>query len=80
MSISIKEASLLLGGSEEWTRSLCRRNLIGDRWSTVWNAKCHIEPKRFKYEIVPGKLAKYMEISEEELERRLEEVRHGRVV
>lgn len=75
--ITVREASLLLGGSEQWTRSLCARSIIGDRWSTVWNAKYHIEPKRFKYEIVPGKLAKYMEISEEELERRLEEVRDG---
>ena len=74
---TIREAALLLGGSEQWVRSLVARGLIGDRWSTVWNAKYHIEPKRFKYEIVPGQLAEYMRISEEELERRLEEIRYG---
>lgn len=77
MKITVSEAAFLLGGSDQWIRSLCERGAIGDRWSTVWNEKYHIEPKRFKYEIVPGKLAKYMEISEEELERRLEEVRYG---
>lgn len=73
--ISVREAARVLGGTEAWVRSLAARGIIGDRWSTVWNAKYHIEPKRFKYEIVPGKLAKYMEISEEELEERLEGVR-----
>lgn len=80
VSPTIHETALLLGGTEAWVRSLVAREIIGDRWSTILSAKYHIEPKRFKYEIVPGKLAKYMEISEAELEQRLKEVRKNAVL
>lgn len=79
MPISVKEASLLLGGSEGWTRSLCRRHLIGDAWRSTWEFQYHSPGHRMKYEIVPGKLAKYMEISEQELLNRLIVVRESEV-
>lgn len=66
---TIRETALLLGGSEQWVRSLCVRNQIGDAFSGGGH--------RYTYHIVPGQLAEYMRISEEELERRLEEVRYG---
>ena len=69
MNPNILEASYLLGGSREWTRSLCRRGAIGDAWSTVEN------PKRKAYVVVPSKLAAYMEISVPELESRLAQLR-----
>nr|DAV01127.1 MAG TPA: hypothetical protein [Bacteriophage sp.] len=68
--ISVREASLLLGGSEQWTRSLCVRNKIGDAFSGGGH--------RYTYHIVPGQLAEYMRISEDELERRLKGVRNGK--
>lgn len=78
MKITVSEAAKLLGGSPAWTRHLCEKGLIGDKWHSVFEFKYHMNPpKRFTYVIVPGKLAKYMEISEEELERRLEGVRNG---
>ena len=69
MAISIKEASRILNGSPAWIRSLCERNLIGDAYSNG--------NKRMCYHIVPGQLAEYMRISQEELAKRLEEVRNG---
>lgn len=67
--ISVKEAALILGGNQSWVRSLCSRKLIGDEWSSNPNAT------RKTYVIVPSKLAAFMQISEDELNARLEEVR-----
>lgn len=72
--ITVHEAAVLLGGSEAWVRSLVSRGIIGDRWSTVWNDAKHIAPRRFTYRIVPGQLAEFMRISEEELFERLKDV------
>ena len=69
MAITIREASVLLGGSEQWVRSLVKRGFFGDAYSTG--------NKRMTYHIVPGQLAEYMRISQEELAKRLEEVRNG---
>lgn len=66
--ITVREAALVLGGSPGWVRSLCARQLVGDCWG---NGK-----QRKTYVIVSSKLAKYMEITEEELEERLEELRY----
>ena len=77
MKITIRECAKLLNGSEAWVRSLVARGAIGDRWSSVWNVQYHTAPQRFKYEIVPSKLAAFMQISEEELEQRLQGVRNG---
>ena len=79
MKITVAECAELLNGSEAWVRSLVSRGLIGDRWSNVWNSKCHIAPQRFKYEIVPSKLANFMQISEQELLTRLIVVRESEV-
>lgn len=75
--ITIREASLLLCGSEQWVRSLCMRHYIGDAFSNKTDYARRLAPKRLTYHIVPGQLAEFMRISEEELERRLEEVRNG---
>lgn len=66
--ITVSEAGKLLGGTPGWTRSLCQRGIIGDVWG---NGK-----QRKTYVIVPSKLAKYMEITEEELNERVEELRN----
>ncbi len=75
--ISVHEASVLLGGTEAWVRSLCQRRIIGDSWCSSWNSKDGFakNPKRFTYVIVPGQLAEFMRISEDELERLLTEIR-----
>lgn len=77
MKITIREASMILGGSEEWTRSLCIRHYIGDAFSNKTDYERRVKPKRMTYHIVPGQLAEYMRISQEELAKRLEEVRNG---
>lgn len=79
MKITVAECAELLNGSEAWVRSLVSRGLIGDRWSSVWNVQYHTAPQRFKYEIVPSKLANFMEISEQELLNRLIVVRESEV-
>lgn len=77
MGISIKEASLLMDCSPQWTRVLCQRNEIGSVYPSIEEWMKKKPPKRMTYHIVPGQLAEFMRISEEELERRLEEVRNG---
>ena len=67
--ISVHEASVLLDGTEAWVRSLCSRGLVGDKWNGCRKGQ------RYTYRIVPGQLAEFMRISEEELERRLAEIR-----
>lgn len=67
--ISVREASLILGGSEAWVRSLVAREKIGDCFS---NGK-----SRKTYRIIPGQLARFMCISESELDERLKGVRNG---
>lgn len=67
MNITVREASLILEGSEEWVRSLLRRGICGDAWTTG--------KYRHTYVILPTKLANYMEISTDELEKRLNQVR-----
>lgn len=74
MNPTISEAAILLNGTESWVRSLCRRNLIGDAWNNSRRGQ------RFTYVIVPGQLAEFMRISEEELEQRLKEVRKNAVL
>lgn len=78
MAISVHDAAILLGGSEQWVRSLCMRHYIGDAFSNKTDYAHAIAPKRMTYHIVPGQLAEFMRISEDELERRLEEVRNGK--
>ena len=73
--ITVHETALLLNGTDAWVRSLAARGIIGDRWSTIWNDARHIAPRRFTYRIVPGQLAEFMRVSEDELERRLAEIR-----
>lgn len=67
--ITVKEAAIILEGNESWIRSLTERNVIGDAWSANPNAT------RKTYVIVPSKLAAFMQISEDELNARLKEVR-----
>ena len=66
--ITVSEASKLLGGTPGWVRSLCDRAIIGDVWGNGNQRKTYV--------IVPSKLAKYMEITEEELSERVEELRN----
>ena len=75
--IKVSEAAVLLGGSEQWVRSLCKRNIIGEAWSGIIDYHRNIRAKRLTYHIIPGQLAEYMRISQEELVKRLEEVRNG---
>lgn len=72
--IKVSEAALLLGGSEQWVRSLVKRGIIGDAYNG--NPYYNLQ-KRMTYHIVTGQLAEYMRISQEELAKRLEEVRNG---
>lgn len=69
---TIRETALLLGGSEQWVRSLLRRGVCGDAWGTGRHRKTYV--------VVPGQLAEYMRISEDELEQRLKEVRKNAVL
>lgn len=69
MKITVAECAELLDGSPGWVRSLVSREKIGDCFS---NGK-----SRKTYRIIPGQLAEYMRISQEELAKRLEEVRNG---
>ena len=71
MKISIAECAELLDGSPGWVRSLVSRSIIGDSWGNGKNRKT--------YQIVPSKLAKFMEISESELMQRVIEVRESEV-
>ncbi len=61
--MTVKEAAHILCGSEAWVRSLCKRGIIGDAWSGKDN------PERLRYNIVPGKLAEYMKVSVDDIER-----------
>ncbi len=78
--ITVREAALLLGGSEQWIRSLCMRHYIGDAFSNKTDYAHRLAPKRLTYHIIPGQLAEFMRISEEELEQRLKEVRKNAVL
>ena len=69
MKISIAECAELLDGSPGWVRHITDKGLIGNAWTTGKNRKT--------YKIVPSKLAKFMEISEDELGQRLQGVRNG---
>ncbi len=68
MKITVAECAELLEGSPGWVRSLTSRGIIGDSWGNGKNRKT--------YQIVPSKLANFMEISESELNRRLEKIRY----
>ena len=72
--ITVHETALLLNGTDAWVRSLLRRGICGDAWNNSRRGQ------RFTYVIVPGQLAEYMRISEEELEQRLKEVRKNAVL
>ncbi len=72
--ITVSEAAILLGGTEAWVRSLLKRGICGDAWNNSRRGQ------RFTYVIVPGQLAEFMRISEEELEQRLKEVRKNAVL
>lgn len=67
--ITVREASVLLDGSEAWVRSLVAREKIGDCFSSGKSRKT--------YRIIPGQLARFMCISEAELNERLKGVRDG---
>ena len=67
--ITVRETAILLEGSESWVRSLVDRGKCGDSWQASPTAR------RKTYVIVPSKLAAFMEISEDELNARLKEVR-----
>lgn len=71
MKITVAECAELLGGSPGWARSLCDRHIVGDSWGNGKNRKT--------YQIVPSKLASFMEISEQELLTRLIVVRESEV-
>ena len=68
--ITVHQAAILLGGTDAWVRSLIRRNRIGDAWNGGKRGQ------RLTYRIVPGQLAEFMRISEEELMERLKDVEH----
>ena len=72
--ITVHETALLLNGTDAWVRSLLRRGICGDAWNNSRRGQ------RLTYVIVPGQLAEYMRISEEELEQRLKEVRKNAVL
>ena len=71
MKISVRECAELMNGSEAWVRSLCHRGICGDEWGNGKNRKT--------YQIVPSKLANFMQISEQELLNRLIAVRESEV-
>lgn len=71
MKISTAECAELLDGSQAWVRSLISRSIIGDSWGNGKNRKT--------YQIVPSKLAKFMEISEQELMQRIIVIRESEV-
>lgn len=71
MKITIRECAELLDGSQGWVRSLTSRGIIGDSWGNGKNRKT--------YQIVPSKLAKFMEISEQELMQRIIVIRESEV-
>ena len=77
--ITVKEASILLDGSEAWVRSLCMRHYIGDAFSNKTDYAHRVAPKRLTYHIVPGQLAEFMRISEAELNERLKGVRNDSI-
>lgn len=58
-----------MGSSEAWVRSACRRGLLGDAWTSSR------KKKRLTYEVSPGKVAEWLGITAEELERRMECIR-----
>lgn len=68
MNITVKEASLLTGWSENYIRSACRRQIIGDGF-------CNGSGKRFTCIVSPGKLSAFMGITTEELENAVREMR-----
>lgn len=72
---TVAEAAKLLGGSEAWVRSLCSRSIIGDAWRSTWEFQHHMTGHRMKYEVVPSKLAQFMQITEDELYWRLADLR-----
>ncbi len=69
--ITVHQAAILLGGTDAWVRSLCSRGLVGDKWNGCRKGQ------RYTYRIVPGQLAEFMRISEEELMERLKDVEHN---
>jgi hypothetical protein len=69
VKITVAECAELLDGSPGWVRSLVSREKIGDCFS---NGK-----SRKTYRIIPGQLARFMCISESELNERLKGVRDG---
>lgn len=71
MKITVAECAELLDGSPGWVRSLISRSIIGDSWGNGKNRKT--------YQIVPSKLANFMQISEQELLNRLIVVRESEV-
>lgn len=66
MKITVAECAELLDGSPGWVRHITDKGLIGNAWTTGKHRKT--------YKIVPSKLANFMQISEEELERRILEL------
>lgn len=70
MKITVRECAELLDGSPGWVRSLISRSIIGDAWGNGRDRKTYV--------ILPNKLAKFMEITPEELERRVKRIREIR--
>lgn len=63
--LSVFVTSKLLGCSEAYIRSACDRHILGDSWSSG--------RKRKTYVVSPGKVAEFLGVTIEELERRVSE-------
>lgn len=64
--MTVKQCAVLLGGSEEWVRSACKRGILGDAW--------HGEkqyPERWTYVISDGLVASWLGITVQELHNRV---------
>ena len=67
MYMTVKECATLTGASEAWVRSACKRGgVLGDAWAESKRKK------RMTYEVSPGKVAEWLGITAEELERRVD--------
>lgn len=63
--MTVKTTATLIGCSEAYIRSACDRHILGDAWSSG--------RKRKTYVVSPGKVAEFLGVTIEELERRISE-------
>lgn len=66
--MTVTEAALLTGWSEDYIRSACRRGILGDAYNTLGDGR------RMTVVVFPGKVAEALGITAEELERRRKEL------